>query len=521
MQKQIFAIVGIAAAFAFAATSVSAGQTRTNADTLRIGFLGSLSGAGSSLGQPNQLGALAAIKRINDAGGVSGRLLELVSRDTKGDPTLAIDVARELSSDSSILAIFGPDFSSNVRAALPVLNAAKIASYWSTPVLTPVAGRDSFEFAGFNAQEDTYRIGLSWAAQRKGIKKIGILAANDTTGEAGLGSLRKVAPDYGIEIVAVERFDLTAVDVTPQIQKIVSASAQLMATVVTGSAFGVVLRGVNQLGLRYKLPIFGSTGTCTLALKDIVKGVEPGLYVCPTQKAPLWQSLPANDPQLPELTKLAAAIGGDKISINSALGWDVMHLYAQAMTLAAKGGSITRQSIRDALASGTIKFNGADNNYRLTEADHRGIAYSDLALVQSTKEGTVLKAIATGEFRLVSTPFLGPAGSAPLGSFVASLARTGGFTEAQGGDLKWTLTFKGLTGSALTAELRVGTAAGAAGPVLVPLCKPCKDGQSGTTKIPGKAVLQLLSGGRSQVYVAINTQTAPTGALRGQIVLAK
>jgi hypothetical protein len=57
---------------------------------------------------------------------------------------------------------------------------------------------------------------------------------------------------------------------------------------------------------------------------------------------------------------------------------------------------------------------------------------------------------------------------------------TGSYVEnkAGNGTLTWKLTFSHLTGSAAAAHIHGGKA-GVAGPVLVPLCGPCKNGQTG------------------------------------------
>jgi hypothetical protein len=77
----------------------------------------------------------------------------------------------------------------------------------------------------------------------------------------------------------------------------------------------------------------------------------------------------------------------------------------------------------------------------------------------------------------------------------------------------WKLTFSGLTGSATAAHIHMGKP-GQAGPVIVPLCGPCKAGQSGTATVSAAAVAAIKKG---QAYANVHTAKNPGGEIRGQI----
>ena len=99
----------------------------------------------------------------------------------------------------------------------------------------------------------------------------------------------------------------------------------------------------------------------------------------------------------------------------------------------------------------------------------------------------------------------------------APLARgtfSGSYLENKtGAVLKWKLTFSHLSGAAGAAHIHGGKP-GVAGPVLVPLCGPCRSGQVASVKIT-KATIAALEGGRA--YVNVHTGKNAAGEIRGQV----
>jgi CHRD domain len=97
---------------------------------------------------------------------------------------------------------------------------------------------------------------------------------------------------------------------------------------------------------------------------------------------------------------------------------------------------------------------------------------------------------------------------------VKNAAASGGFhATLTGKKLRWTLTFSKLTGPATAAHIHMG-AMGKAGNVVVPLCGPCKNGQSGTATLTAAV---LAAAGKHLLYVNVHTAKNPGGEIRGQV----
>ena len=101
-----------------------------------------------------------------------------------------------------------------------------------------------------------------------------------------------------------------------------------------------------------------------------------------------------------------------------------------------------------------------------------------------------------------------PAGAS--GAFTATVTASGSTRT-----IRWKLTFKGLTGKAMAAHLHKGKP-GVAGAVIVPLCGPCRSGQTGQVKVSHDTA-DVLEQGRA--YVNVHTTKNAAGEIRGQVML--
>src|SRR6516165_3087161 len=86
-----------------------------------IGYLPALTGPSSSTGIGINRGTQLAVQEVNAAGGINGRKIELITRDTQSDPTKAVNGAAELSHGQNVSVVFGPVNSAESLAVVPLL----------------------------------------------------------------------------------------------------------------------------------------------------------------------------------------------------------------------------------------------------------------------------------------------------------------------------------------------------------------------------------------------------------------
>lgn len=106
---------------AAAAATVASGIYKpaiANTDPIQIGYLPAFTGPSSSTGIGIGRGTQLAVDEINAAGGIKGRKIELVMRDTQSEPTKAVNAAAELTRRHKVTAMWGPLNSGETVAAI-------------------------------------------------------------------------------------------------------------------------------------------------------------------------------------------------------------------------------------------------------------------------------------------------------------------------------------------------------------------------------------------------------------------
>src|ERR1700741_1150823 len=161
-------------------------------EPIQVGYLPALTGPSSSTGVGINRGIQLAVQEINAAGGIDGRQIELITRDTQSDPTKAVNGAAELTRGQKVSAVFGPVNSGESLAVVPLLartNTPQIHPCWVDALTDPKKYPMCFRNAPTNQQ-------IGGAANRYVVdvlkhKKVAVVS--DTTGY-GTASVNAYVP---------------------------------------------------------------------------------------------------------------------------------------------------------------------------------------------------------------------------------------------------------------------------------------------------------------------------------------
>lgn len=373
-----------AASFPFAAPAIA------QSEPLKIGWLAAMTGPSSAPTTGFNRGVMFASEAINAAGGIKGRRIEIITRDTQGDPTKAVNATQELISQVKVNAIWGPVNSGEALATTPIMARAKIPDLHPCVVETlidPAKFPNAFRIAPSNSQwDDAVR---SYCLSVLKVKKVSIIG--DTTGygvTAVKASVEAFKKD-GADVVHQANIDATQPDMTPDMLRARNAGAEVI--VVWSVSTGMEARLFNTRGsMNWDVPFVGHPSLASGELGGLVekpayweKVYAVGYKSCSYDSA---GKLPAKSQDLVDrLTKV-------KISLADTLLWWVAD-GIDAIELIAKGveesGSTASEGIIKYLNT-LSKYPGYFGNYSFSPTQHNGYPTDEIVMseARSAKNGT-------------------------------------------------------------------------------------------------------------------------------------
>ena len=222
------------------------------------------------------------VAEINKAGGINGEMLELVVYDDEGDATKSNLHVKKLITQDKVLAIIGPSVSGNSMAVIPVAEKYKIpliscaASY---KIVHDEKTGKPYPWVFKTAQTDSMAVeAIFTQLKAKGLKKIAVMSVTSGFGASGRGELLRLAKDYGLEIVADEKYGPKDTDMTVQLTKIKGIAPQAIVNWSIGPTQVTVLRNWRDLGMA-AIPFFQSHGFGSLKNIQLAAGAAEGVFV--------------------------------------------------------------------------------------------------------------------------------------------------------------------------------------------------------------------------------------------------
>jgi branched-chain amino acid transport system substrate-binding protein len=187
---------------------------------IRIGYPVILSGPGALIGEPSLKGAQMFVEEINAKGGVLGRRIELVIRDTKGNADEAVRVARDLILRENVDFLVGTLTSAEGPAVSPIAKENKIVfvvPVVKTDQLTAKENLHPYVFRTASTTTIEGRTAAEIMAKWPNIKRVGTMSPDYAFGQdvtkAFVAHLKKIRPD--VEIIDQQWPKLGETDYTP------------------------------------------------------------------------------------------------------------------------------------------------------------------------------------------------------------------------------------------------------------------------------------------------------------------
>ena len=199
-------IAALAVGFAQSGCVVQTDEGRDDGDAVRIGALLPYTGELAASGANIEHAILWAAEQVNDAGGVAGRPVRIIARDSNSSVDRGMQVARSLIEDEKVVAIIGPEYEDLAREMLPLVtehDVLVVSGGVTSPRLTTLDTEEYF----FRTTPTAVAFGsvLADAAYADGVRRLAILYVSD---EYGKGFASAVNGQF-------ERFEGTTVERIP------------------------------------------------------------------------------------------------------------------------------------------------------------------------------------------------------------------------------------------------------------------------------------------------------------------
>lgn len=251
-------LTGAAAAAASLATG-PASPAIAASEPIRIGFLPALTGPSSSTGVAINRGTILSVNEINAAGGVGGRRIELITRDTQSDPTKAVNAAAELTRRDQVHVVWGPLNSGEALAATPLIarvGVPQLDPCW-VDALTDVK---KYPLAFRNAPTN-HQIGGAanhYVIDVLKLTKVAVIGDSTGYGTASVEAYVPMLKAKGANVVYQGDVDSSNPDLKPELLRMRDAGAEvIMPWSVNAGFLSRIINTRGQMG--WDVPIVGQT----------------------------------------------------------------------------------------------------------------------------------------------------------------------------------------------------------------------------------------------------------------------
>jgi branched-chain amino acid transport system substrate-binding protein len=352
-----------------------------DAPPVKVGAIFAVTGPASNLGAPEAKTAQMFVDKINQAGGVDGRKIELIVKDSASKPETAISLAKQLIDEDKVLAILGPSTSGETMAIKNICEEGKtilMSCAAAETIVNPVA-----PFVFKTPQKDSDAVKRIFATMKaKGITKIGVIASNDGFGMAGKAQLEKLAAENGITIAISEVYDKQETDLTGVLTKVKGKDVQALVNWSIVPAQSLVAKNAKQIAL--DVPLFQSHGYGNIKYVQ-AGGAAANGTIFPCGRLLVAELLPADHAQkavLMEYKKDYEAKYKEDASTFGGHAYDALLILTQGIK---KAGSADRDKVRDAIENlkGIV---GTGGTFNFSAKDHNGLA-ADAFEMLTVKDG--------------------------------------------------------------------------------------------------------------------------------------
>lgn len=369
----------IAFACALAATGGMA-----SAQSLKIGFIGTMSGPAGALGQDQYDAFMLAVQELG--GKLGGVNVEVIKEDDQLKADLGVELAKKLIEKDKVPIITGVTFSNVMMAIHKPITDAGVFLIGSNAGPTPVTGKGcSPMFFSTSWNNDALHEPMGAYAQSQGYKRVYLMAPNYQAGKDAISGFKIQYKGKPLDEVYTQ---VNQPDYSAEIAQLQAANPDAVYVFYPGGMGVNFVKQYQQAGLLGKIPLMSTStvdGSTLPALKEIAIGAITGSPYSPDLDNP------ENKKFVEDFQKKFNRVP----SLYAAQSYDAAKLLDSALKKTG-GKADNKEALRTALkaadfksVAGPFKFN--NNQFPIRNYYRVDVAKNAAGQAAFTAKGVVLK----------------------------------------------------------------------------------------------------------------------------------
>lgn len=337
-------------------------------DTIRIGTVKAITGPAAFLGTEYAIGEQTYINALNDAGGIFGRKIQLLSYDDQYDPQNTVYDTQQLLVKDNVFVLFDYVGTATGKKVLPMINETEV------PLIGLLSGakifRDPLQPYIFNVRasyhEEAAKI-VDYLVRTRTITKIAVLYQYDDFGFDALQGIEASLKTYGMAPIVSAPYERNTTDIEQALDTI---SATRPEAVILASVFEPGAKFIKQMHEKGLTPLFATMSF--IGSDGFAQTLDTGSAdIIVSQTMPFPGAQP--DPNCPDGYEqlLAKYFPEKKPSWGTLEGFINAKILTEGLRRAGPG--LTRQSLSDALESLADYPIGKKLHISLSHTDHQAL----------------------------------------------------------------------------------------------------------------------------------------------------
>ena len=365
-----FTAAAVTGLLAFGAAAQEVPQDGVYKDRIDWGVQMDMSGPTSESQSTWVKGFQDFMRKINEAGGINGRKINVLAEDNKFNAAQDKIIYEKFVSQTPVLGISGMGSSGGQVALAPTIRAGKVPVLGTyTPTKALIEPASPLTYHGMCAYKPMAQTSVGYFVDTLKLKapKVVTVAIESAGGKEYHDFIAEAVAKFGGTATPVT-MKVTAVDVTPQALEIMNLKPDFITIYGVPNTAILTMKALSQYGV--KIPAVGITYLATPQIYAAMGPAAGANYFVATCLSPGSSDDSAGNK---ELSAFADKVGRGalKEDINYAAGWIVADMVRDRIT--ALGPNVTRARLVESMAKGFVAENGGVSApITYTATDHDG-----------------------------------------------------------------------------------------------------------------------------------------------------